>query len=654
MKSQAIDWQEFIHGAELYRRLPVGARAFFVDNVQPSQGVPNAVMGEWREALLDSKLMVAGVQGKNARVDPRLGGFCKFMRSLRRHRIFDSPSRETFRDFVYEHLEGAELRALFEKTTSYYYYGNYDGVPRLYSRVCSAEWLKQFLAAKSPDWEKPYRIAGAAYFSADTLKATQGLLRKLMEAVTPVPMTQLAGLCPELRPDLLAASILAGIRYLLFFPALSGAELEPALGLWPTVARKLRGPVSDAPEPVAASNEFQSPFLMEDMTAILAECAVDPLREPEDFIPVLQTLPEWVDKEFHFAPEERVGMTLAFLDQYGFLARKGARGRDSRMEVTESGSGWLGLRDKDRLKTILDGLRGGLKKQESAFGDGALSLALHVIAEPSEGQLRKIASALATPFAGMDVDVFVRLRDFIDYYRERDNPLPAIRRDKDADFRIGGSFVEDPSPEELEEAWEGLVIEFLCLRLLPLGGAKIGQDSGGAVCFAMTDAGRYLVGAAEDFQLGGGESGRIAVQPNFDVVFLAASSKAESEIARFSERKGRRLGTLFKLTRQSILAAAAAGLTGERVLEILREHCSGEIPGNVAFEISAWSSQYRRISMRPVLLIQCPDEATSDRVVAAAGNKVTRLTATMLELRDTKAQATLARKLREAGIFSRS
>src|SRR5207249_9867334 len=58
--------------------------------------------------------------------------------------------------------------------------------------------------------------------------------------------------------------------------------------------------------------------------------------------------------------------------------------------------------------------------------------------------------------------------------------------------------------------------------------------------------------------------------------------------------------------------------------------------GNVAFEISAWSSQYRQISIRPALLIQCPDEATSDRVAEAAGSKVTRLTSTMLELQDTK------------------
>ena len=114
------------------------------------------------------------------------------------------------------------------------------------------------------------------------------------------------------------------------------------------------------------------------------------------------------------------------------------------------------------------------------------------------------------------------------------------------------------------------------------------------------------------------------------------------------------MGTLFKVTRQSILAAAAAGLTGERILEILREHCSGEIPTNVEFEISGWYSQYRQVSVRPAVLIHCPDGETVDRVVAVAGNKVKRLSATTLELHDTKGQGLLLKKLREAGIFARS
>ncbi len=60
MKIPEIDRRSFLNAVGLYRRLPPGARRFFVEKVQPSQGFPSAVMGEWREALLDSRLMVAG------------------------------------------------------------------------------------------------------------------------------------------------------------------------------------------------------------------------------------------------------------------------------------------------------------------------------------------------------------------------------------------------------------------------------------------------------------------------------------------------------------------------------------------------------------------------------------------------------------------
>jgi hypothetical protein len=143
------------------------------------------------------------------------------------------------------------------------------------------------------------------------------------------------------------------------------------------------------------------------------------------------------------------------------------------------------------------------------------------------------------------------------------------------------------------------------------------------------------------------------VQPNFDVVFLASWRKAESELARFCERKGRHVGTLFKVTKQSIFAAAASGLTRDRVLGSLREYCSAELPPNVEFEISAWFGQYREIALRPALLIHCPDAETALRVAAVAGKKVTRLTDTTLELPDSKAEPALRKKLREMGIFVR-
>ena len=147
MKIPEIDRRSFLDAVVLYQRLPPGARRFFVEKVQPSQGVPNAVMGEGREALLDSRLMVAGVRGKNASVDPRLLGFRRARRSLDRSRVFDSLSREFF------HFR---FRAFVERRDC--------GVCRprhvqsLYTRVCASSWLKRFLAAKDAYWEKERQI----------------------------------------------------------------------------------------------------------------------------------------------------------------------------------------------------------------------------------------------------------------------------------------------------------------------------------------------------------------------------------------------------------------------------------------------------------------------------------------------------------------
>jgi hypothetical protein len=48
-----------------------------------------------------------------------------------------------------------------------------------------------------------------------------------------------------------------------------------------------------------------------------------------------------------------------------------------------------------------------------------------------------------------------------------------------------------------------------------------------------------------------------------------------------------------------------------------------------------------------------PDSETAGRVMAAIGRRVTRLSDTELELHESKVQANMAKKLREAGIFIR-
>jgi hypothetical protein len=51
---------------------------------------------------------------------------------------------------------------------------------------------------------------------------------------------------------------------------------------------------------------------------------------------------------------------------------------------------------------------------------------------------------------------------------------------------------------------------------------------------------------------------------------------------------GREVGVLFRITRQSVARAAAAGIRAEQVLEILSHASRSPIPVNVAHEIPGW------------------------------------------------------------------
>ena len=50
MKILDVNWQDFLNRGAFWQ-VPQGARRVFVDKVVPSQALPNALMGEWRELL---------------------------------------------------------------------------------------------------------------------------------------------------------------------------------------------------------------------------------------------------------------------------------------------------------------------------------------------------------------------------------------------------------------------------------------------------------------------------------------------------------------------------------------------------------------------------------------------------------------------------
>ena len=123
-------------------------------------------------------------------------------------------------------------------------------------------------------------------------------------------------------------------------------------------------------------------------------------------------------------------------------------------------------------------------------------------------------------------------------------------------------------------------------------------------------------------------------------------------LAIFAQRQGKGLGAVFKLTKKSIFAAAAAGMTADGALDTLRVISAKPVPDNVEREIRGWFGQCRRITVEPAVVVRCPDPHTAARVVAAGGKNARPISDTVVELTGSKSHTALIRKLDTEGIFA--
>jgi hypothetical protein len=80
----------------------------------------------------------------------------------------------------------------------------------------------------------------------------------------------------------------------------------------------------------------------------------------------------------------------------------------------------------------------------------------------------------------------------------------------------------------------------------------------------------------------------LVVQPNFEVVFFSPSPGFEAALGRYCERVGREVGVLFRITRQSLQRAGAAGIGADQILEELARGSRSPVPPNVEHEIRGW------------------------------------------------------------------
>lgn len=675
MKLHELDWQEVLDALPRWEVLSPAARRAFVA-IRPGQGFVLEALGEAGAELRDAGLLVAPTgRGTLCALDPRLRPLLIALRAA--DRLAPLSGAALRQPYLDDQISSLQTHRIAAPGRGYYQPRDHQLAAEV---VSSVSWLRGFLAAESHagvmKWEEA-RIGAEdrprLVFPA-VAAALRALLTELARHPRGVPLSRVGELVPDTSRHNLAAGLAAGLRYLLVFVSMT-RDANMVVGLLPGVAVRAAGP-QPPPGPVQAGEVFAAPFRVGDMVAVLVEAAAEPIalraadramyvRSQRAIAARLAMTPPWVER---FAADghplmpakragsdpgdaaERIGFAAELASQLRF-ARVDHSGERLQYAPTRSGRAWLNFGAGERLKAVLSALRALPQRVPGApGGTGGPDFLGAPMAFPVEGVKIDVRGALSAAFLAVPAGELVSATDFIHYHARERNPFLG----PDGPL-IPASHYWRATPhttEGWENAWGGVLLGFLASRLVPLGCATLAMAGERDVAFGLTDAGRYLLGETEDFEIPADPGGEVVVQPDFEIIFLAPAPHAEAELGRIAERAGAGVGALFRLTRASVLRAVEQGMGADQVLGVLQSTSRGKVPANVDRQVRDWARSARTVHIATAVLVDCPDVETAARVRALAGAQVTEVSPTLLRLpADARTRAALVKRLRERGIF---
>ncbi len=637
MRLTAANLRDFLSLLPHYERLPIPARRDLASIERPAQTCSAHDLRNSLDVLIDTGFLLARTERGRCSVAPSRQDFLRVLRALRVQFVFRAPKQPAFAKYMEGLLTAAERDALRRESADY---SERNWI--LFRQVTAPDWVEEFLSVRNGDWETPYLTPGtpALLSNPEVLRTAQSLIRWLLDHGGRAGMHDIPPLPHE--AELLSPALHASLRYALLFAALDPDTMSATVGVWPGIAAHFAA--EPPPRNVVPDETLESPFLLEDMTALLIACATEPLRlrandgqlfakTVRDLSHSLRPLPKWVEQAFGMEPETRLLTTVAYVHAFELVEEKGFP--PTQMVVSGRGRHWLSLNVGDRLRVLMDGV---LDRQQAVAGfqdfEGAqIGVTPRVHIGSRKASPPDMDAAVMQPFRSLQGEGFFPIEEIVAFCRKSNPLLAVLREDKNAHFSLPSGYLNRPDTEQLQLLWSDVVRGFLRSRLFPLGGVRLGKGKEG-FSLAITPAGRYFLGQTKRWQWVAATDSQVIVQPNFEVTFLGEAPGAEAEIGRFAERRGRQIGALFQITKKSIFAASATGMTAENVLEILERVCTREVPGNVRREIQGWFAQCRKVSFESAMLIRCPDRETALRIVGLAKGSAVALNDTILEYKD--------------------
>jgi hypothetical protein len=554
-------------------------------------------------------------------------------------------------------------------------------------RLGSRNRIRRFLEIRDGEsgvsWEVRERRSGNSYQSSHSLfsgvhvtACAKALLRPVFESRTPIALEELIGrLTPDQFKGAIIAKALRGIALwgfvLLDYSADTG---ELRLNLWPGLAAKLDDrPLEWAPKesPAPPAQVYTEAFAATDMAVVVAEAAAKPLRLKQGRrIELLASVERALARQLTHLPLNkvfdlpegadvqviRIQSVLGLLLDLGFMEYHGTDAWT--LAVTPSGRTWLELSPSKRLQRVMDllkAVRWSPKIHERlSWGFCPLPDDLRPISNdaPSLNMETEICEAWRLVPEGSWVDLY----RWLEWLTQQHNPILKASGPTQSVLvwmrdSFGRTELVEQDAEILEDKARHVLSLFFSERLLTLGGVCWGVTPPGRILFQITPAGRYYLGQLDTFPESMDTApGAVVLQPNFEIVFLGPNLAAEAKVSVFCERLAHGTGSLFKITKVSVLRAVQNGTTLERIIESLDTVSSKGIPSNVRTEITAWAQSRRTFTVRAAMLLTCTAPQVALKVHGILKKNSVLLNETTMELTQ-PLTSVQRRKLEAAGLF---
>ena len=486
--------------------------------------------------------------------------------------------------------------------------------------------------------------------------------------------------------DRVDAAIRKLIAHLVLFEDLRADTWKIVVGVLPVVreekAKSLQPRVRPKLEAVGqpANLASSSGILLDDLRVLLLELAEEPPRlktdgslyqkEEERLLTAFAVRPEWLTNFLQKSPIGRLHQAYELARQLKMVMGVDD-GSEHRLRLTEQGEAWLASPAHDQYAMIYRELASTeeqttdfyARRSEAVFlGDNAaVFLSTKSTTYYSFWQLpleRRMAlrNALFAAFSTLKQEQYYRLQSVIEHLSFGEhNPFLTGKSFEQVVIFVSGTRIDDLD-DSLEATTRTFLERHIKERLIPLGCVNVGVDAEGQICIARNpryDAYFGKVAMTADLVQEGAHTAKVVVQPDFSVIIIGMNPTPAAELAPFCERiKGHAAqGSItLRINRESVIKAVEHGMNGGEILKRLEKHASNALPKNVVHEVKMWSSWVRKVDVKTMIVIRCPDDETADRVMTALRKKAERLGATTVGTKQHSLNAADRKALKKLGV----